>query len=498
MKKHYESLKKLYRSFSMLFLVFFASGFFIEVWARKYNAMIVFPYYFKGFCMITAMYGVLIYFLTWLFNGSQIGYLRRKNAVFSQALAVLTNNILFYLVTTLLATFFVPLWGFLFLTAGQLVVLSILNSLLNYIFDRVFPSISMLLIYGDQKENEIRRMTRGWTGKYQIKSVISIKKGRHKCIAAIKQHDAVVLCDIPEGDRNVIAQYCQDEHIPTYFTPGMSEIMFSNAEGLRFFEGRTLAGGLGFIFGNTLSAAQRFSLIEYLKKVYKGSRSGLYDEIAAEVDEEKKRFIVTANPETLMTGLETDELDTILLDDDTMIVPDGIGLVKALQIAGYGSYNRIPGVEFASMLLKMAEVKTLGVFLYGSSQEVIEKMQQLMKREYPHARLLGAVNGYDYDQDEVMREAAAKKPDIILVALGVPAQEHLIARHYGEFEKGIFVGVGGSFDVLSGCKKRAPEIFLKLNLEWLYRITKEPKRLGRFFRHNVRFLWEVMRIRRIR
>ena len=71
------------------------------------------------------------------------------------------------------------------------------------------------------------------------------------------------------------------------------------------------------------------------------------------------------------------------------------------------------------------------------------------------------------------------KPDIVLVALGVPAQEMLIYKHIKDFSKGIFVGVGGSFDVLSGAKQRAPEFFIKHNLEWFYRLLKQPTRLGR-------------------
>ena len=84
-----------------------------------------------------------------------------------------------------------------------------------------------------------------------------------------------------------------------------------------------------------------------------------------------------------------------------------------------------------------------------------------------------------------------EKPDIVLVALGIPLQEKLIYKHLNKFDKGIFVGVGGSFDVISGHKKRAPKIFIKLNLEWLYRILKEPKRLKRFYDSNVKFLFKV-------
>ena len=79
----------------------------------------------------------------------------------------------------------------------------------------------------------------------------------------------------------------------------------------------------------------------------------------------------------------------------------------------------------------------------------------------------------------------------MLVALGTPAQELLIHRFYRSERPGLYMGVGGSFDVLSGLKKRAPAFFIKCNLEWLYRITKEPKRLKRFWNSNVRFLFEI-------
>ena len=78
-----------------------------------------------------------------------------------------------------------------------------------------------------------------------------------------------------------------------------------------------------------------------------------------------------------------------------------------------------------------------------------------------------------------------------MVALGVPSQEKLIYKHLDEFKKGIFIGVGGSFDVLSGTKKRAPKLFIKTNTEWLYRIICEPKRLKRFWNNNVKFIIKV-------
>ena len=80
------------------------------------------------------------------------------------------------------------------------------------------------------------------------------------------------------------------------------------------------------------------------------------------------------------------------------------------------------------------------------------------------------------------------EPDILMVALGIPLQEKLIYEHLNDFKKGIFIGVGGSFDVLSGSKKRAPKIFIKLNLELLYRICSEQKRIKRFIKYNLKFM----------
>jgi N-acetylglucosaminyldiphosphoundecaprenol N-acetyl-beta-D-mannosaminyltransferase len=111
--------------------------------------------------------------------------------------------------------------------------------------------------------------------------------------------------------------------------------------------------------------------------------------------------------------------------------------------------------------------------------------------EYPNIKLVGATNGYIKDKDSVMEYIKTTKPDIVMLALGIPLQEKLIYKHIKVFKKGIFMGVGGSFDVLSGSKKRAPKIFIKLNLEWLYRIMCEPSRLKRFYDSNIKFMLDV-------
>ena len=178
---------------------------------------------------------------------------------------------------------------------------------------------------------------------------------------------------------------------------------------------------------------------------------------------------------------------------ETEIVPDGIGIILGGQRLGYHFTERIPGVEICSELLSYADRSEKKMFLFGARPEILNKLTDKIMREYPGIKLCGYENGYVKDKDAVFEKMAELEPDIILVALGVPLQEQMIYKHMKRFRKGVFIGVGGSFDVLSGEKKRAPEFFVKHNLEWLYRITTEPKRLKRFWDNNVKFLFTVER-----
>ena len=118
-------------------------------------------------------------------------------------------------------------------------------------------------------------------------------------------------------------------------------------------------------------------------------------------------------------------------------------------------------------------------------------MKEKIKKEYTGINLVGAKNGYIKDRDKEFGKIKKAKPDIVLIALGIPYQEKLIYKHIKDFDKGVFVGVGGSFDVISGQKKRAPRIFIKLNLEWAYRLICEPRRLKRFWNNNIKFMYRV-------
>ena len=230
---------------------------------------------------------------------------------------------------------------------------------------------------------------------------------------------------------------------------------------------------------------------EYFNRLYKGNAESFFDTLKAALSNNEKKFIVTANPEAFMFGRGDNEVNSLLMDGNTTIVADGIGIVKGADMAGINLPERIPGVDISQKLFEYGNELSASVFLFGSKQEVIDAMLGVLKENYPNLKIAGAENGYVSDKDAVFEEMKKVKPDIVLVALGMPNQEKLIYKHLNDFEKGIFVGVGGSLDVLSGTKKRAPQFFINHNIEWLYRIAKEPKRIKRFVNNNIKFFIDL-------
>lgn len=233
------------------------------------------------------------------------------------------------------------------------------------------------------------------------------------------------------------------------------------------------------------------AITDYLKRTFSGTAVEFYQQADQALEQGKKLFIVTANPEIMMSGERTPLIDRMLKGEETAVVPDGISVVKAMRRCGIPAKERITGVDLAEHMLQTAGETGKSVYLLGAREEVVSTLAEKLKKEYPRITV-GYHNGYDGDKDEIFtREIVPAAPDLVLVALGVPAQEMLIDKHLPQFGKGVFIGVGGSFDVLSGLKQRAPAFFVKTNTEWLYRIAREPSRLKRFWQNNVQFLRKV-------
>ena len=197
-----------------------------------------------------------------------------------------------------------------------------------------------------------------------------------------------------------------------------------------------------------------------------------------------------------MFGEQDKEVKEILMSDNTQMVADGIGIIKGAEMLGITIPERITGVELSEHLIKYCNEHKKSMYLFGAKPEVITKLEEKIKKEYPNIELLGVQDGYIQDKQKIFEEIIKLNPDVVLVALGAPAQEKIIYENLSEFKKGIFIGVGGSFDVISGTKKRAPKIFIKLNLEWLYRIAGSPKRWKRFYNGNIKFIFKIKKERK--
>jgi len=249
---------------------------------------------------------------------------------------------------------------------------------------------------------------------------------------------------------------------------------------------------LNMILGDNPEIYERKrNLRKYFDKLYPEGKEKFYSEINDSLVNGEKRFIVTANPETLMIAEKNSEFQECLLKDYVTIVPDGVGIIKGSKMLGYPQKETITGIGLVENLLKVCNDNKKSIFLFGAKPEVIEKLNEVIKLKFPDIIIAGFENGYVKNKQEVFEKIKKVSPDLILVALGIPNQELLIEENFKDFKKGIFIGVGGSFDVLSGMKKRAPKIFIKLRLEWLYRITTEPKRMKRFVDSNIKYLFKL-------
>jgi N-acetylglucosaminyldiphosphoundecaprenol N-acetyl-beta-D-mannosaminyltransferase len=190
--------------------------------------------------------------------------------------------------------------------------------------------------------------------------------------------------------------------------------------------------------------------------------------------------VITANPIMLMTALDQPEY-MAMMQRAELIVPDGAGLVWAASYVGEPVAEKVAGIDLMHELFAKGEIKGWRIFLLGASPEIIQVTAGKLKSRYPQLQLVGVRDGYfKADENEAVvnqiREAA---PDILLVGRSADKQEPWIDRYKDDLGVPIMMGIGGSFDVLSGKLKRAPKIFISLRLEWFYRLLQEPWRYRR-------------------
>ncbi len=190
--------------------------------------------------------------------------------------------------------------------------------------------------------------------------------------------------------------------------------------------------------------------------------------------------IYTPNPEIVMAAYEDKEFLNILNQAD-MCTPDGIGVVYGSRIIGDPVPERVAGFDLACGLLDRIRKTGESVFLFGSKPGVAEIAAESLKEKYPGLLIAGTHDGYFKEEDvpEIVEQINNSGASLLFVCLGAPKQEKWIAANRGKLKVNLCMGIGGALDVFAGTVKRAPDIFIKLNLEWFYRMCKQPSRFIR-------------------
>lgn len=205
----------------------------------------------------------------------------------------------------------------------------------------------------------------------------------------------------------------------------------------------------------------------------------MIEKLKTRLEREDKTFVVTANPEIVLHAQDDEEYRSYLAKA-SYITADGIGVVKAAGMLGEPLPERVTGFDMFMALLTIANEQKYSVYLLGAKDEVLQKTIATIHQDFPNVRVVGSHHGYfDWDSNEIDDEIRSKKPDMVFLALGFPRQEKWIAERLDTFDKGLFMGIGGSFDVLAGEVKRAPVFWQKVHLEWFYRLVKQPSRWRR-------------------
>ena len=191
--------------------------------------------------------------------------------------------------------------------------------------------------------------------------------------------------------------------------------------------------------------------------------------------------IIASNPEKNFSVPK----DTLLYDtfkNADLLLPDGIGVVFAARILYGVALERVPGSEFIFDICKIAAKGSYKVFIYGATEDVNKRAVEELKNRYPDLKIVGRVNGYVKASEmlELVNRINMSKAEILFLALGSPRQEKWYATYKNQLHHvRVVQGVGGTLDTIAGTVKRAPEIWCNWQLEWLYRLMMEPKRIKR-------------------
>lgn len=196
---------------------------------------------------------------------------------------------------------------------------------------------------------------------------------------------------------------------------------------------------------------------------------------------DKCAYVVTPNAEMAYEALHDEEFRRVLNEAD-LVLPDGAGVVLGAKILKTPLKQKVAGIEFAQNMLPVYEELGSRLYLLGSKPGVAELAAEKMLQKHPDLCICGMADGYFRDEDEVVRKINEANADALYVCLGAPKQEYFMYRHRAKLNVRLMAGLGGTLDGIAGTVKRAPRWMIRLQLEWLYRLIREPRRFGRMLR----------------
>lgn len=207
-------------------------------------------------------------------------------------------------------------------------------------------------------------------------------------------------------------------------------------------------------------------------------------------------YMCVSNVHTTVTASENEEYRAIQ-NGGIMAIPDGGPLSTVGKKRGCEKMDRTTGPSYMGEIFKISVQKGYRHYFYGSTDETLEKLYQELTKTYPGLQIAGMYSPpfrpmTDEEDAAIIERINETKPDFVWVGLGAPKQEKWMAAHQGKID-GLMVGVGAGFDYYAGNIQRAPEWMQKHNLEWLYRLIQDPKRLfKRYLVTNTKFIWNAM------
>ena len=196
---------------------------------------------------------------------------------------------------------------------------------------------------------------------------------------------------------------------------------------------------------------------------------------------EGTHYVVTPNPEIVETCRKNAEANRAV-NGAALVLPDGIGVIYGAKMLGTPLKERVPGIEFGTAMLERCAALGKTVYLLGAKPGVAEAAAENLKKKLPGLQIAGTHDGYFRDDAAVAGEIRASGADMALVCLGAPKQELFMADYGKATGCNLLMGLGGSLDIFAGFAQRAPEFYCRHNLEWFYRLIKNPSRIGRMMK----------------